>query len=154
MIITKVFKWSMSHRLENHNRLCKNVHGHNYKLIVSIKKVDRNQKIIDKAKKTNEGMVCDFTDLKVIVSKVIVEPFDHAFVFNENDSKSRVIAQFLAKKIGQKTLALPFRMTAENMVQWIVEEINNYFLTTKINLKCVKAELYETDDSSAIYECE
>jgi len=145
-MITKVFKWSMAHRLENHKGLCKNCHGHNYKLIISVK-----NEFGKKKEKTNEGMVCDFTDLKLIVNNVIVDKFDHAFVFNEKDKDSKAIAIFLAKQIGQKTLAVPFRLTAENMAEWIVEELNEYFMINMIELKCVKAELYETDDSSAIY---
>lgn len=149
MEIQKTFKWGMSHRLENHDGLCKNLHGHNYKLIVTIKSLN-DKKIIP----SNEGMVCDFKDLKKIINIVIVDVFDHAFVYNENDSDNKAIAIFLAKQIGQKTLALPVRTTAENMIKWIVDEINNFFSKNEIELKCIKGKLYETDDSCAIYNNE
>jgi len=148
MMITKTFKWAMAHRLEGHKGLCKNCHGHNYKLIVNVESLDG--KGIDK-EKTNEGMVCDFTDLKIMVNDLIVEKFDHAFVYNEKDEYSVEIAEFLVKKIDQKILALPFRTTAENMAKWIVDRLEKYFMLNEIRLKCISVELYETDGSSAIH---
>ena len=34
--ITKEFKWAMCHRLQEHKGLCKNLHGHNYKLLLTV----------------------------------------------------------------------------------------------------------------------
>ena len=34
MKIAKEFRWEMGHRLPEHFGLCKNIHGHSYKMIV------------------------------------------------------------------------------------------------------------------------
>jgi len=79
--ITKEFKWESAHVLEN-NELnseenkkifgkCHNVHGHSYKLFVTISSIDN--KLIN-------GMVMNFTQLKSIVNEHIVERFDHKFL--------------------------------------------------------------------------
>jgi len=148
MIVSKEFKWCMSHRLENHERLCKNVHGHNYKMVVYVETLDGKE--VDN-KLTNEGMVCDFTYLKKIVNEIIVDRFDHAFVYNEKDKTNTEIANFLICQINQKVLPLPVRTTAEKMSEWIYNELNKHFNVLNINLKCDKIELYETDESMAIY---
>jgi len=146
--ISKEFNWHCAHRLENHRGLCNNVHGHTYVLKVVMARDDGE--LDDKI--ATEGMVLDFSELKRVVNKEIVDKFDHAFVYNETNKDSKAIANFLKTQINQKLLGLPFRTTAENMVQWIVQELNEYFKTNKSKFKCIKAQLYETPTSCAMYE--
>ena len=75
--ITKEFNFETGHALHGYDGLCKNVHGHSYKLSVTIK----GQPINDPSHVKN-GMVIDFSDLKKIVREEIVYPFDHATVLN------------------------------------------------------------------------
>jgi 6-pyruvoyltetrahydropterin/6-carboxytetrahydropterin synthase len=54
--ITKEFQFEMAHALLGHDGPCKNIHGHSYKLDVTVKgKVKQNTTDPD------EGMVVDFT---------------------------------------------------------------------------------------------
>ena len=57
--ITKEFKFETGHALYGYDGLCKNVHGHSYKLSVTV----LGSPIID-SKQTKNGMVIDFSDLK------------------------------------------------------------------------------------------
>ena len=58
MIITKRFKFDSAHKLPNYKGDCANLHGHSYKLFVSVKgDVDSN------------GFVIDFKYLKQIVKE-------------------------------------------------------------------------------------
>ncbi len=142
----------MSHRLENHKGACNNVHGHNYKLFVTVIQTDGkplNTQVQNKLEE--EGMITDFSTIKEIVNKRIVDLWDHAFIYNENDRDSESISKVLQGQIGQKVFAFPMRTTAENMSMWILDEINKYL---KDGLKCVKVVLYETDTSFATYEVE
>jgi len=66
MIITKTFTFDSSHSLSWHKGKCKNLHGHTYKLEVSIK-----------GELNENGIVMDFSDLKKIVKKIILEKYDH-----------------------------------------------------------------------------
>ena len=81
--ITKQFDFETGHALYGYDGKCKNVHGHSYKLSVTV----IGTPIAD----TNNvkcGMVIDFGDLKKIVSSEIVDKFDHATVFNKNTPHS------------------------------------------------------------------
>ena len=60
--ITKEFSFETGHALYGYDGLCKNVHGHSYKLYVTV-----IGKPIDKSQNVKFGMVIDFADLKKIV---------------------------------------------------------------------------------------
>ena len=47
MEVTKEFNFEMAHMLENHPSLCKNLHGHSYKLFVTLKGPIDNDMVID-----------------------------------------------------------------------------------------------------------
>lgn len=155
--VTKEFKWAMSHFLEGHCGLCKNIHGHQYKLFITVVREYENElKDVDliEHNTSSKGMVTDFKELKFIVKENIIQYLDHAFVYNYKDEKSCLIAKFLEQEIRQKTFAFSFRTTAENMVKYFVEILNAFFIKNKTGLKCIKAVLYETDTSYATYEVE
>ena len=59
--ITKEFTFETGHALYGYDGLCKNVHGHSYKLSVTVK----GQPINDPSH-VKSGMVIDFSDLKKI----------------------------------------------------------------------------------------
>jgi 6-pyruvoyltetrahydropterin/6-carboxytetrahydropterin synthase len=77
--ITKQFNFETGHALYGYDGKCKNVHGHSYKLSVTV----IGKPITDKMN-VKFGMVIDFGDLKKIVKEQIVDVFDHATVFNKN----------------------------------------------------------------------
>ena len=57
--ITKEFKFEMAHALHGYDGLCKNIHGHSYKLWVTIRGAVLNERTHKK-----DGMVMDFAFLK------------------------------------------------------------------------------------------
>ena len=57
--ITKEFHFETGHALYGYDGLCKNVHGHSYKLAVTVV----GSPIVDPSQ-TKNGMVLDFSDLK------------------------------------------------------------------------------------------
>ena len=69
MLITKEFTFDAAHKLINHKGKCKNLHGHTYKLQVTIK-----------GKPNGDGMIIDFSDIKNIVKTSIIEKLDHAYL--------------------------------------------------------------------------
>jgi 6-pyruvoyltetrahydropterin/6-carboxytetrahydropterin synthase len=77
--ITKQFSFETGHALYGYDGKCRNVHGHSYKLGVTV-----IGKPIDDPSHVKYGMLIDFGDLKKIVKEEIVEKFDHATVFNKN----------------------------------------------------------------------
>ena len=75
--VTKQFTFDMAHALYGYDGPCKNIHGHTYKLSVTLK-----GKVIENPNHPKNGMVIDFTDFKRIVADNIVSVFDHSLVLN------------------------------------------------------------------------
>lgn len=86
--ITKLFAFETGHALYGYDGKCKNVHGHSYKLSVTV----FGKPITDK-NHVKYGMVIDFSDLKKIVKEEIVNIFDHATVFNKNTPHLKLATQ-------------------------------------------------------------
>jgi len=107
--VTKSFGFETGHALYGHDGLCKNIHGHSYKLFVTVIGTpiqdDNNPK---------NGMVIDFKDLKRIVKTEIVDVFDHATVFN-NNSPHAELANILSDH-NHKVIQVDYQPTSEKMV--------------------------------------
>ena len=107
--VTKSFGFETGHALYGYDGLCKNVHGHSYKLYVTV--VGRP---IDDQNHVKNGMVIDFKDLKTIVKSEVVDVFDHATVFNKNTPHVE-LAKILSNS-GHKVLLVDYQPTSEKMV--------------------------------------
>jgi len=83
--LTKEFNFEMAHALWNYDGLCKNIHGHSYKLLVTV----IGEAITDK-KNPKLGMVMDFSDLKQIVKKEITEKYDHSIVLSKDAQQLQI----------------------------------------------------------------
>ena len=126
MKIAKEFRWEMGHRLPEHFGLCKNIHGHSYKMIVEFEgELDKNQ------------MVIDYYDVEKIINPVI-EKLDHAFMVNIDD---KVVIEFL-EKMNSKKVVVGFNSTAENICNYLLSEIKKSSLPS--NISSVKVRVYET----------
>ena len=73
--LTKEFSFEMAHTLAGYDGPCREIHGHSYKLFVTVK----GEPVADAAE-PKYGMVMDFGELKRIVGRLIVDRYDHALV--------------------------------------------------------------------------
>ena len=109
--VGKLFEFESAHSLKNIPKCCR-VHGHSYKL-----------EVICGGRLNKDGMVINFSKIKEIVNRRIIDKLDHYFL-NE------------IMKLDMTT--------AENMLVWIFKELNE-------ELKGLKElKLWETRDSVAI----
>ncbi len=137
--ITKQFSFETGHALYGYDGKCKNVHGHSYKLSVTVigtPIIDRNN--------VKFGMVIDFSDLKTIVKEEIVDNFDHATVFNETTPHKELAHELQLR--GHHVILVDYQPTSENMVVDFANKIKNR-LPENINLFSLK--LQETETSFA-----
>lgn len=132
LTVSKQCQFDAAHVLTNHAGQCKNLHGHTYRVIVEVAE-------------GNDGsdMVIDFKDLKQVMREVVLERFDHAFIFDEASGSECEIAAVIAKH-GMRSVGLPFRSTAENLARYFFRE-----LAGRVNVVSVK--VYETPESCAEY---
>ena len=115
--ITKEFTFETGHALYGYDGKCKNVHGHSYKLSVTV-----TGKPISEPGQIKLGMVIDFGDLKKIVKQEVVDPFDHATVFNKNTPHVELANELESR--GHKVILADYQPTSENMVIDFAEKIS------------------------------
>ena len=132
--VTKTVKFDAAHILTNHQGLCKNLHGHTYRVDVSVVQAEGD----------TSDMVIDFKELKRIATEVICDRFDHAFIYNTESKGEREIAAVVEKN-GMRTVAIPFRSTAENLAKMFFGE-----LKPRLPGLCA-VKVWETADSCAEY---
>lgn len=101
------FDFAASHFLPKYHGKCENLHGHNYKLIVTIK---GNVK--------DNGLVIDYKEIKKIVNENVIDHIDHKHLNDiiENPS-SENITVWIWEKLKEK---LP-------LTKLTLYETENYF---------------------------
>ncbi len=107
--ITKQFSFETGHALFGYDGKCRNVHGHSYKLSVTVIGTP-----ISDTSNVKYGMVIDFGDLKKIVKEEIVDVFDHATVFNKNTPHVDLAKELSSR--GHDVILVDYQPTSENMV--------------------------------------
>jgi len=134
--ITKEFKFEMAHALHGYDGLCANIHGHSYRLWVTVrgdvKKEDKHIK---------DGMVMDFMDLKSIIKPTIINKYDHSLVLNANSPHAN-----LDLSAFDKVYYLPYQPTSENLVSDFANSITSLLPE---NVELLKVVLSETVSSFA-----
>jgi 6-pyruvoyltetrahydropterin/6-carboxytetrahydropterin synthase len=136
--VTKEFSFEMAHALWNYDGPCRNVHGHSYRLFVTLSGVP-----VDDPENTKNGMVIDFTDLKRIVKKEIVNIYDHAVTVSKNFNEGKI--EMLTKMFGNIVL-VDYQPTCENLVNDFAGRIRK---NLPIGIKLHSLKLYETATSFA-----
>lgn len=136
--VTKEFRFEMAHVLWNYDGPCKNVHGHSYRLFVTIAGIPVN----DPQNRKN-GMVMDFTELKSIVGKEILDVFDHAAVISRNSEKEKI--EIFSRILGNMVL-VDYQPTCENLV---ADFANRIAPKLPEGIRLHNLRLYETSTSYA-----
>jgi len=131
MKIAKEFKWEMGHRLTFHNGLCKNLHGHSYKMMVEVE-----------GEPDIYGMIIDYYNLAKIINPILVE-LDHGYMLYSKDTR---LIEFM-QEFNSKYVVVDFEPTAENMCGYFLNKIKESDLPHNINK--VTVLIYETEDTFA-----
>ncbi len=133
----------MGHRIPNHKSKCKNLHGHRYKVEVALKgHVERKKGV------SEEGMVFDFGDIKVLLKEEIHTKCDHAFMFYEKD---KILLPLAKANNSLKFLPVSFIPTAENISKWIFDLLYKKIqLLSKNKFFLESVKVWETPSSAAL----
>lgn len=134
------FSFAGGHRLSKHEGLCKNIHGHNYDVWVTIRSPKLNQ----------NDMVMDFKDLKGIVEPYLNQ-YDHCLIINQKDVHW---AKPLADKLGFKVTIMDHEdrdPTAEVMAETFFKFISGLFGRLFNEIQIDQVEVFENVKSSAVY---
>lgn len=139
--LTRQFDFEMAHALEGYDGLCRHVHGHSYKLFVTV-----GGQPIDDSDNPKYGMVMDFTQLKAIVGRNIVDKLDHSLVLRDTPANRAIAAG--AEPQWQRLHLVDYQPTCEMMIGRFAETIRAE-LPAGIDL--VELRLYETANSHACW---
>ena len=116
--ITKQFTFETGHALYGHDGKCKNIHGHSYKLSVTVLGTP-----ISDSNNPKFGMIMDFSDLKKIVKEEIVDRFDHATIFNKNTPHLEIANNL--RSLGHNIVLVDYQPTSEMLVTDFADKIKN-----------------------------
>ncbi len=136
--VTKVFTFDMAHALHGYDGLCKNIHGHTYRLSVTL-----IGKTIKEKGHAKQGMVIDFSDFKKIVKEKVVDVFDHTLVLNANSPHAKI--QGLADNF-ERLILTDYQPSCENLLIDILGRIKADLPT---NVELCNVRLEETPTSYA-----
>ena len=136
--VTKEFSFEMAHALWNYDGPCRNVHGHSYRLFVTVAGTPA-----DNPEDPKNGMVIDFGDLKKLVYDGIISVFDHSVTISSSQDNERTEA---CRAMFGNTVVVDYQPTCENLAADFASRIRSR-LTPGVKLHSLK--LYETATSYA-----
>ena len=114
--LTKEFNFEAAHSLEGYDGACREIHGHSYRLFVTIKGEPSADGYDPK-----QGMVMDFGLLKQIVGEQIVSRLDHAFIMRRSEQSEQV--QAMLEGIYHNIVLVDYQPTCENMLADFAERL-------------------------------
>ena len=106
--VTKTFSFEMAHALLGHDGPCKNIHGHSYKLRVTL-----IGKALQQTGHPKDGMIIDFSELKNLINESVIKVYDHALVLNNAAYSSEL--DVLTKQYA-RVILVPFQPSCENFI--------------------------------------
>src|SRR5262249_3232340 len=109
LTITRKLEFDAGHRIPDHKSQCRNVHGHRYSLEITLIGA-----VIEDEGSSDNGMIMDFSDVKALAKKHLVDVWDHAFIAY---SKDIALLEFLNSIPDHKTVVIDSIPTVENLAQ-------------------------------------
>jgi 6-pyruvoyltetrahydropterin/6-carboxytetrahydropterin synthase len=137
MRITRRLEFDAGHRIPNHDSQCRHLHGHRYAIEITL-----SGPVVATAGAADEGMVMDFSTVKAIAQRHVVDPWDHAFLAWRQDS---AVVDFLGSLAGHKTVLFDAPPTAEHLAQTAFAILDReYAGLYGGNLRLERVRIYET----------
>jgi 6-pyruvoyltetrahydropterin/6-carboxytetrahydropterin synthase len=142
MNITTRLEFDAGHRIPCHKSQCRNLHGHRYAIEITL-----SGDIIRQEGASENGMLMDFSDVKTIARKAVVDMWDHAFLVYKNDN---AVLEFLGSLPDHKTVVMDNVPTAENMAAEAFRILDALYRDSYGNhLQLERVRLYETPNNWA-----
>lgn len=140
MKVTKEVTFDSAHMLSNYKGKCSNLHGHTYKLQVTI-----DQPL--QAEGNEECMVMDFNTLKKAVD-FVTEAFDHAIIFSDAGYRSEAENALIdwADKYGMTYIIIS---AGKSTSECIATEIKARIACALpiVEMGCITVRIWETPTS-------
>ena len=144
--VTRHVEFEAAHLLYGYEGLCGNLHGHSYKLEVTIScpEYERNQ--------NKFNFVVDFSKLNQLLKDYVP---DHSFITNVSNGKDTVEGQIVSilKQNNMRVFEMDKAPSAENMTKVFAKDIQKLLDITYPGMECTVDEinLWETTNSHATW---
>jgi len=132
---TRRIEFDAGHRVMEHESKCKHLHGHRYAIEATF--VANHLDAL--------GRVIDFGVVRELLGNWVDENWDHTTILH---AKDRALGDAIAGQTGQGIFYLPANPTAENMAQYLLNEICPTLFVGKA-VTCTRLRLYETPNCYA-----
>lgn len=106
--ITKEFSFEAAHALIGYDGPCRSIHGHSYRLSVTV-----TGEPVTGRQSPKRGMIMDFSELKRIVKREVIDMMDHALVLPSD------LDLGVPEKLGEtfsKVMIVDYQPTSENLL--------------------------------------
>lgn len=142
--VVKEITFDCAHMLTGHSSLCRNLHGHTYKVQIGI----FGEQIVGGS---SADMVIDFKILKSIINDCIKDKFDHALILSAEEFRGEAENELYAWAIkhGMRYYVMPRRTTAEDMAILFQQIISDELKARDLKSYEVSVRVYETPTSYA-----
>ena len=141
MILKLRHHFDSAHRLMDYDGKCNNIHGHTWKVNVTVYFNDNANKYITE-NKTSNGMIIDFKDIKDIINE-----FDHKLILREDDPLLMVVKDMVDVIILQQNATAEFlsKVITDKIWDMIDEKDIRKFINN------VNIVIFESDNASIMY---
>lgn len=132
--LTKIFNFEMAHALFGYVGACSNIHGHSYKLYITVSIPNPVNEYI-----APPGFIIDFKEIKKIVFETIISKFDHSIVLSKDYLKAnRPLNEII------NLIVFDAEPSAENLLIYFKNKLQEQL---PLNVLLSSIRLYETKDS-------
>jgi 6-pyruvoyltetrahydropterin/6-carboxytetrahydropterin synthase len=128
--VSREIHFCYGHRLLDYEGKCRHLHGHNGRLVVTIKSVALD----------NQGMVLDFNEIKSVISRWIDDNLDHRMILRRDDPAVPMLQQ-----LGEELYLTDDNPTAENIAKLIADR------AVALGIPIAEVRLWETPNCFATY---
>ena len=135
--LTKEFSFEAAHALEGYDGRCREIHGHSYRLYITIKGEPESDPDSPKY-----GMVMDFGELKRIVNEQIIDRLDHSFMMRRTPEAEQVAADLSGR--FRRVVLTDYQPTTENLLSDFAERLLG---ALPEDVELCKLKLHETATS-------
>ena len=146
-VVSKEIEFDAGHRVPLHESKCRNPHGHRYRVIAYVA-----GELQDEGAAT--GMVLDFTDIKVALTELVHDVYDHGFIIKSTDTEmmntfgvTGTIGKnrYAINPNNYKIIIVDWTPTAEEMARAVYNDLIERLPGL------ISIDVYETPTSKASY---
>jgi 6-pyruvoyltetrahydropterin/6-carboxytetrahydropterin synthase len=135
MRVSKTIEFDAAHRVPWHESKCKHLHGHRYKVTVTIE----GDMIGEIYQRPDAGMVVDFGVIKEAMLKYVHDVYDHRTIVWQHDAQ--LIEALTRGGFGDSIALVPCIPTAENLAALFCSDLAAHL---PVSLDIVEVAVHET----------